>query len=101
MNDSNDAPAATWAPLKFPAGVAEQDWQDASARRQLPSHLGWLAEGTALKDTWGGPHLLLTNATYAEDVQVGCEQGKKSSALFYPYTTVCYHASFTAQEDED
>lgn len=26
MNDSNDMPATMWEPLKFPAGVAEQDY---------------------------------------------------------------------------
>lgn len=56
---------------------------------------GWL-----WRIQWWGLHLLFTNAMYTEDVQVSLEQGKRRSALFYPYTTVCCHTGFTTQEDE-
>lgn len=45
MNDSNDMPAAMREPLKFPAGVAKQDQQDASIWR----HLRWQEPTDELK----------------------------------------------------
>lgn len=90
-------PVTTWELLEFPAGVAEQDEQHPPMWWELPAPLaGACPKGWLQRD---GLHLLYTDATH-KDVQVTVEQRRRSSALFYPHTSVCAITGFIVQEDE-